>query len=118
MRRIYTLGALVLFASALQAAEIWTGQLFDSICAEQHQDIQKFEDCTPTAKTVSFDLQVSGRMLKLDANGDRKAATAWKDYLNSADRPIDPDFKNSPLTAVIEGTLDGDILKVDSVLLR
>jgi hypothetical protein len=119
MRRIFTLGAVFLLASALHSAEIWTGQLFDSNCVAQHQESQKLEECTPTTKTAAFDLRVSGGMLKLDANGDLKAAAAWKEYLNSADRTIDPDFKNKPLTAVIEGTLvNGQVLKVDSILLR
>ena len=118
MRKICALGALVLFAAALQSAEIWTGQLFDANCVAQNRELQKYEECTPKADTASFELQVSGRMLKLDADGDRKAAAAWKEYVNSADRVIDPDFKKKPLTAVIEGTANGDMLKVDSILLR
>ncbi len=119
MRRIFILGGLlVLFASAPQAGEIWTGQLFDTNCVEQRKENSKYQECTPTVRTVWFDVQVSGRMLKLDANGDRKAAAAWNDYLNSADRAIDPDFKNQPLTAVIQGTLVDSVLKVDSIVLR
>jgi hypothetical protein len=118
MRAILTLAPLAFCAFTLQSAQIWTGQLFDAACVERRPELTRYDECTPNGKTAAFDLQVSGKLLKLDANGDRKAAEAWNDYLNSADRPIDPDFKNKPLTAVIQGTLDGDVLKVDSILLR
>jgi hypothetical protein len=121
MRKIFTVSALVFFASVLPAAEMWTGQLFDSTCVERHkqlQDLRKYEDCTPRDSTSSFVLQTSGRMLKLDPNGDRKAAEAWRQYMSSADRAVDPDAKTRALTAVIQGTVHGDQIKVDNILLR
>jgi hypothetical protein len=118
MRKIYALSALLLFAPCLTSAEMWTGQLFDANCVEQHKELQKYEDCKPATRTASFVLQASGRMLKLDANGDKLAVAAWQDYLDSADRSANPDAKNRTLTAVIQGTVNGDLIKVDAILLR
>ena len=122
MRKIFMVSALLFFfASALSATEMWTGQLFDANCVDRHktmQDIRKYEDCIPRQNTSSFVLQTSGRMLKLDPNGNRKAAAAWKEYMNSADRPIDPDLQTKQLTAVIQGSVSGDQIKVDNILLR
>jgi hypothetical protein len=56
-------------------------------------------------------------MLKLDAAGNQKAAEAWKQYRDKP-RVVDPDVKTKPVTAVVEGTVDGDEIKVDSILLR
>ena len=122
MRRIFSVSAFLLFfASALPAAEMWTGQLFDATCVEHHkemQDIRNYQDCIPRENTSTFVLQTSGCMLWLDPDGNRKAAAAWKDYMNSADRPIDPDLKTKQLTAVIQGSVNKDRIKVENILLR
>jgi hypothetical protein len=118
MGKIYALSTLLLFARCLPSAEMWTGQLFDANCVEQNKELQKYEECKPATRTASFSLQASGRMLKLDANGDKKAAAAWRDYLDSADRSTNPDARHQALTAVIQGTVNGDLIKVDAILLR
>lgn len=118
MRTICILTAFLFLASALRSADLWTGQLFDANCAQHHGELQKYEDCNPTARTATFVLQTSGRMFKLDAGGNKKAAQAWQDYFNSADRAVDPDAKTRALTAVIQGTVSGDQLQVDSIVLR
>jgi hypothetical protein len=111
------LGALLLSASAMSSAELWIGQLFDGNCVGRHSELEKYQDCIPAGGTVSFTLQASGRMLKLDAAGNRKAAQAWKQYVDQS-RLVDPDLKTKPVTAVVEGTANGDEIKVDSILLR
>jgi hypothetical protein len=118
MRKIYALSGLLFFASALTSAEMWTGQLLDANCVRQHSEIQKYEECTPADGTSSFVLQTSGRMLKLDANGDKKAVEAWREYMSSADRKGDPDAKSRAMTAVIQGTVAEDHINVDTILLR
>ncbi len=118
MRKIYALSALLFFAIALPSAEMWPGQLFDADCVQRHREIQKYEECTPAERTATFMLQTSGRMLKLDMNGDKKAAAAWREYMSSADRSIDPDAKSRALTAVIQGTVNEDQINVDNILLR
>ena len=69
MRKVCTLSAILVFASALAYAETFTGKLFDAGCVEQH----KTEACAPTAETTSFAIQSSGKLLKLDADGNRKS---------------------------------------------
>jgi hypothetical protein len=91
--------------------------LFDAKCVAQHKGIQKYEDCIPAAETASFTLQISGRMLSLDAAGNTKAAAAWKKYINITGR-TDSDVKTKPLTATVEGTASGDEIKVDSIQLH
>jgi len=117
MRKNFLPVALLFFASSLSSAELWTGELFDANCVEQHKEVQKYEECIPAARTVAFFLQMSGRMLKLDAGGNRKAAAAWKEYFDKP-RVIDPDLKTKPVTATVEGTVSGDEIKVDSIQLR
>ena len=114
MRRIFTLGAALLFVSALAFAETYTGKLVDARCAEQQKDAA----CSPTASTAAFAIQVSGKTLKLDADGNRKAAEALKESGNSADRAKDPNAQDSQVTATVQGTLNGDELKVDTIVVH
>jgi hypothetical protein len=112
MRRILTLGAAVLFMSALSFADTFMGKLVDASCAQQQKDAA----CNPTASTATFALQVSGgKMLKLDADGNQKAADALKQNNNSADRAKDPNASDTQVSATVQGTLNGDEIKVDSI---
>lgn len=112
MRRILTLGAALLLASVWAFADTYSGALVDAACAQQ----QKGAACTPTASTQAFALQVSvGKILKLDADGNRKAADALKASNSSADRAKDPGAASTPVMATVEGTLNGDEIKVESI---
>jgi hypothetical protein len=53
--------------------------------------------------------------LKLDAEGNRKAAEALKDSNSSADRSKNPNAQDGQVTAKVEGTLNGDEIKVDKI---
>lgn len=118
MRRVCTLSAILVFATALAYAETFTGKLFDASCVGQPNNEQKVEACVPTSGTTSFAIQASGKMLKLDADGNRKAAEAWKEYNSSADRAKDPDAENDHVMATVEGTLSGDEIKVETIQIR
>lgn len=111
MRRILTLGAALLFVSAMAFAETYTGKLVDARCAEQQKDAA----CSPTASTAAFAIQVSGKTLKLDAEGNKKAAAALKESTSSADRAKEPNATESQVMATVQGTLNGDEIKVDSI---
>lgn len=54
-------------------------------------------------------------MLKLDANGNKKAAEALKQSNHSADRAKDPNASDNQVMASVQGTLNGDEIKVDSI---
>jgi hypothetical protein len=112
MRRFLTLGAALLFMSAAAFAETYSGVLIGARCASQQKDAA----CTPTASTAAFAIQVSGgKTLKLDADGNKKAAQALKDSNSGADRAEDPSASDTQVMATIQGTLNGDEIKVDSI---
>lgn len=111
MRRILTLGAALLFVSVMAFAETYSGALVDARCAQQQKDAV----CSPTAETAAFAIQVSGKTLKLDADGNKKAAQALKDSASGADRAKDPNAAASPVMATVQGTLNGEEIKVDSI---
>jgi hypothetical protein len=113
MLRGFTLTAILVFASAFAFAETFNGTLVDAACAAQQKTA-----CAPTASTVSFALQVAGKTLKLDADGNKKAADALKDSSTSADRAKDPNAANSQVMAKVDGTLTGDEIKVDTISLQ
>ncbi|MGA3039947.1 MAG: hypothetical protein ABSF54_04055 [Bryobacteraceae bacterium] len=54
-------------------------------------------------------------MLKLDANGNKKAAEALKQSNHSADRAKDPNASDNQVMASVQGTLNGDEIKVESI---
>ena len=105
------LSAILALGSVMAFAETFTGRLLDASCASQ----QSSADCTPTATTAAFAIQVSGKLLKLDADGNTKAAAALKESAKSADRQKDPNAPNNQVMAKVEGTLSGDEIKVDTI---
>ena len=96
-------------------AENLTGKLIDAACHDKSQQnpansTQKNDlaACPASASTTSFAIQTSdGKVYKLDASGNAKAATAVKG---------NPDNKNA--TATVSGTAQGDMVKVDSLSVR
>ncbi|MGO4883182.1 MAG: hypothetical protein ACLP59_20530 [Bryobacteraceae bacterium] len=93
-------------------AETYSGTLVDASCAAQ----KKSTACSPTTSTTAFALQqANGTMLKLDADGNTKAAQALKESNSSADRAQNPNAANMQVTATIQGTLTGDEIKVNSI---
>jgi hypothetical protein len=111
MRKVCILSAVLVFASVLAFADTYTGPLVDASCWSQQQ---KVEMCTPSASTSSFAIQASGKVLKLDAEGNRKAADALKSSANGADRSKNPGAAMT-VTATVQGTLSGDEIKVESI---
>jgi len=111
MRRVFRLSAFLVVVSALAFAETWSGKLVDAACADQ----QKAEACAPTASTTAFALKAGGKVLKLDAAGNTKAAEALKSGENSADRAKNP---SKEVNATVQGTLSEDMIKVDSIEVR
>jgi hypothetical protein len=114
MLRVFTLTAILVFASAFAFAETFSGTLVDAACSAQ----QNTATCAPTAATVSFALQVAGKTLKLDADGNKKAADALKNSSSSADRAKDPNAANSQVMAKVDGTQNGDEIKVDTISIQ
>ena len=107
MRKILTLGAFVAILSGLALAETYNGRLLDASCLEQQKNA-----CDPTSTSVSFAMFVSGKVYRLDDAGNSKAVEALK---NRADRSKDPSMPTNQVTARVSGSMEGDILKVDTI---
>jgi hypothetical protein len=106
MRR--KIAALVLAAAALAgvaAAETWKNAAFmDAECADKFKDNpdKHTVKCAVACEDDGYGiLTADGKFLKFDAAGNEKAAAALKDTK-----------KTDHLRATVEGTLDGDQIKV------
>ncbi len=110
MRKTVTLLAVSAVCSLTAFGEDWSGKLIDANCYTQ---TKKVATCDATPTTSAFVLEVSGKILTLDANGNTKAMAALK---NRADRAADP---NNPqpkvITAKVSGTESGGTITVESV---
>lgn len=110
MARILTLCALAAAFATLALAETWNGRLVDATCYEQQKGAAA---CNPASTTTSFALLTSTQVLRLDDNGNVKAAAAIRDR---AERSADPNqMQTSECTAKITGTKSGDVLNVEKI---
>lgn len=75
MKTIFCVVALILGFSVGARAEDWTGNLIDSVC---YGLPEKTVPCDATTATTAFALDVMGKIFKLDATGNAKAAAAMK----------------------------------------
>jgi len=114
MKTVAKLGLALGVFAAMGYAESWTGKLIDATCHDRSQqnpaEKQKggLASCDASAATTSFAIETSdGKVYKLDASGNAKAATALKG---------NPDAKN-PM-ATISGSMEGQTVKVDSISVR
>ena len=112
MKTLGKIGIGLCMATAFCYAESWTGKLVDASCAQNPQSGQKANEaekrasCAPTVGTTSFAIQTAdGHVLKLDASGNSKAATAVRADASKA--------KDANVT--ISGTMDGSTIKVESL---
>src|SRR6266581_4388332 len=96
MRSIVKLVALAAICAAFACAESWSGRLLDASCVDQ----QKAPSCDPTTATVTFAINVSGKIYKLDDAGNAKAVEAMKSRDQSAKEPAAPASPNATSTAI------------------
>lgn len=90
----------------------YSGKLIDATCNQQ-QPQTKAASCDATSATTSFAIDVSGKIYKLDAAGNTKAATALKDR---ADRSTDPSKAlSSAMIAKVTGTEKEGVINVESI---
>jgi hypothetical protein len=111
MKRTLTLLGALMFTAALSFAGTWMGRLLDANCATRQTNAA----CAPTSSTTAFAVDVNGKILKLDSDGNQKAAEAFKAYNSGAERTKEPNSQYSPVTATIQGTMKGNQIKVDSI---
>lgn len=110
MGRLLTLCGLTAAFATLALAETWSGRLVDATCYEQEKGAAA---CNPTSTTTSFALLTSNQILRLDDNGNAKAA---QEIRSRAERSADPNqMQVSAHTAKITGTKTGDVLNVEKI---
>ena len=63
-------------------------------------------------------LKLDGDGSKLDVDGSKKAAEAFKSYNSTTERAKEPSSQPSPVTATVQGTMKGNQIEVDSIDIR
>ena len=112
MKKTLYILALSAALSAMASAADWSGKLIDSTCNDQQQQT-KAASCDATSATTSFAISASGKVYKLDAAGNSKAAMALKDR---ADRSADPAKPLSgSVTAKVTGTEKDGVIAAETV---
>ncbi len=111
MKRFMQIALILCATATLGLAETWTGKLIDANCKTQastpaNPETGAASSCTPTASTKDFAIQTAdGKVYKLDKSGNSKAAAA---------RKSDP----TKTEITVSGSLQGEMVKVDSLDLR
>jgi len=108
MQKFLRIGVIAAALAITGFAETYSGRLLDATCIEQN----KSKVCDPAGNSIAFAMEISGKIYRLDDAGNSKAVKALR---SRADRQKDPALPVNTVTAKIEGTLDGDILKVDTI---
>jgi hypothetical protein len=111
VKRTLTMLGVLMFTTALAFAGTWTGRLLDANCATRQTNAA----CIPTSSTTAFAVDVNGKILKLDAEGNKKVAEAFQTYNSGAERAKEPNSQSTQVTATIQGTMKGNQIKVDSI---
>jgi len=109
MRRIMSVLALTGAFSVLALAENFSGKLLDSSCYDAQK---KTTGCDASSATTSFAIDVSGKVYKLDSNGNSKAMAALK---NRADRADPTKQQSKEVMANVNGTEKSGTLTVESI---
>lgn len=115
MKRISLLLALVAGLSTAAHAEDWSGKLIDATCNDQRAQ-EKTVSCDATSTTTAFALDVSGKIYKLDAGGNSKAATALKYRAIPVSDPSGQQSKE--VRAKVTGTEAGGMILVETIGLQ
>lgn len=113
MTRIASLVMLATVFSMLALAESWSGKLLDANCYDQEK---KASACNATSATTAFALEATGKVFKLDAEGNSKASAALKNRADRAADPAKPESKE--VMAQVTGTEKDGTITVDTIDVR
>jgi hypothetical protein len=103
MNRISKIGVIFLASAGFMLAESWTGKLIDGNCKAESGAKDLPDSCNVTPSTKVFAIQtLDGKVYRLDNAGNAKAAAAVK---------TDP----TKTSVTISGSMDGQMVKVDSI---
>ena len=104
MKRV--LGVAVVF-SAMALAETWSGHVIDTMC-KGRDVVSHTKQCNLGCAKNGFGLVTAdGKFIKFDQEGNQKALDAIK----ATDKEKD-------LKAKVTGTMDGDMIKVQSITIE
>ena len=110
MKRLLVLPALLVAWTVVASAGEWQGHLMDSMCAAKMKDkaASHKAKCALACAKTGFGLVTSdGKFVKFDEAGNAKAQEALKSTA-----------KDQDLMVKVTGTLDGDIIQVESLTIR
>lgn len=109
MKRVTTSFIALLATATLGLAADYSGKLIDANCSAAQNpspDSKALAQCAPTSQTKSFAVQTAdGKVIKLDSDGNKKAEEALKSDPTKTD-------------VTVSGSMNGQMLKVDSINLR
>ena len=114
MRNMMILAALGTLFAALACADTWNGRLFDATCLDQ----QKNQSCDPTATTVSFAINVAGKIYRFDDAGNAKAVEALRAKTQGGKETGTGANTGAAVNAKVSGTIEGEVVKVEAVQLQ
>lgn len=113
MRYILTLSAILALFSLVCLAETFTGKLVDASCANEQQSVN---GCVPNSSTTHFAIAVAaGKVYRLNEDGNAKASQALKSRADRMADPSSPQLASDGVKARVTGTLEGGIIKVESI---
>ena len=115
MKRILLLVSLSAGLSMAVHAEDWSGKLIDATCNDQRTK-ENTVSCDASLTTTAFALDVTGKIYKLDAGGNSKAAVALKYRAAPASNPAGP--STTEVRATVTGTEAGGMILVESIGLQ
>lgn len=113
MGKVFVLTALLLACSLVLAAEEWHGYLIDTMCAAKLKNNKDKVAAHKTKCAIGCSmsgygiLTSDGKYVKFDEAGNTKALEALK-----------ATSKDQDLTAMVTGTMEGDMIKVESVAIH
>jgi hypothetical protein len=115
MKNILRFGLGIAATAALGlAVDMYHGQLMDASCYNQNssQPAEKiWVKCAPTASTTAFAIHTNGKVRMLDAAGNDKALTAFKEGILKRD-------PNGDMPVVVDGVRQGNTIKVEGIRAR
>jgi hypothetical protein len=115
MKTILKLGTGLCFTALLSfAVTMYRGQLVDASCYNQNPSASQgkvWVRCAPTASTTNFAIHTEGRIRMLDADGNAKAETAFK----QGDLKRD---KNGDMPVTVDGWRHGNTIQVEGIRAR
>jgi hypothetical protein len=113
MCSILRLGSIATLFGALACADSYAGKLLDASCV----DVPEAVSCDPTPQTVTFAVNVSGKIYRFDDAGNGKAYQAMKsrEEQRAQDPASAPPSATSAVTVKVSGSLEGEYVKVETV---